>query len=246
MILIPLQSYHSFIHNHRDLAKLSYIRIRASHEDITELPDTRTIESITIPNSLIDYDRKITWKAAVKSSTKTKEINRSVEDYIKLPASQYSVLSAQQIERLSDTSFKCVLGNMNFFGNIICPILYVDVNVYPDQLKSEIVVVRAETTGSEIADKLSGTFNVSASNVISVGVDKKFNKVLCSEVNLNIDVIVPKSKIPLNVIQTSGNFLIQSSLSVIVAAFIRILAADFKRWSAGDNERNAVEGATLV
>lgn len=37
----------------------------------------------------------------------------------------------------------------------------------------------------------------------------------------------------------------QSTLSIIVPTFVRILAADFKRWSAGDDTRNAVEGASL-
>ena len=43
---------------------------------------------------------KVTWTACVKSSAKVKEINRSVEEYMGLPASEYSVLSAEQIERL--------------------------------------------------------------------------------------------------------------------------------------------------
>ena len=54
-----------------------------------------------------------------------------------------SVLSAQQITRLSDSEFKCELPTMNFFGTKIQPILYVDVNVYPEFNRSEIVVRRA-------------------------------------------------------------------------------------------------------
>ena len=162
-----------------------------------------------------------------------------------LPASEYSVLSADQIERLSDSQFKCTLMTMNFFGTKITPVLYVDVNVYPDEAKSVISVTKAETTGSAIAEKVNGTFSISAINTVSGGLDKKGIKRLSSQTDLNIDVTVPKSKIPLRVIRSSGNFMMKSTLKIIVEAFIRVLAADFRKWSEGNNERAAVEGASL-
>lgn len=106
--------------------------------------------------------RKICWSASAQSSFKVKEINRSCEEYMALPASQYSVLSADQVERISESQFKYKLGNLNFFGTIICPVLYVDVNVYPELAKSEIIVKRAETVGSDVAEQINGSFSVSA------------------------------------------------------------------------------------
>jgi len=192
-------------------------------------------------------ERRITWTAAVKSTVKVKPVNRSVKDYMALPASQYSILAANQIERLSDTQFKAVLGKLNFFGTVIIPVLYVDVNVVPEEHRAEIVVSRAETTGSETADKISGTFKISAVNLVSTSVDEKTDRpTLTSDVSLKIDVLVPEdAKIPMRIIQSSGNFIIQSSLNVIVPTFVRILREDFKRWSAGDDSRGAVEGAAL-
>jgi len=71
----------------------------------------------------------IQWRAGVKSSCKVKESSRTAEQYMALPATEYSVLSANQIERLSDTQFKATMGKLNFFGNDFIPILYVDVIV---------------------------------------------------------------------------------------------------------------------
>jgi hypothetical protein len=82
-------------------------------------------------------------------------------------------------------------------------------------------------------------------NIVTAKVDKNGQPTLNSETTLRIDTIVPATKVPLGLIRRSGNFLMQSTLSVIVPTFIRILAADFKRWSAGDNTRSAVEGAKL-
>jgi len=191
---------------------------------------------------------KVTWNASVKSSVKVKESGdrrRSVEAYMALPASEYSILSAKQIERLSDTEFKCTLVTMNFFGTKITPVLYVDVNVYPDQAKSVISVTKAETIGSRTADMVNGTFTISAENVVTGGMNEKGRKVLTSDTFLEVNVKVPKSKIPLRIIRSGGNFIMQSSLNVIVPTFTRILAADFRRWTEGSDKRDEVEGAKL-
>lgn len=190
--------------------------------------------------------RRVTWQASAKASIVVKEKLRTVEAYMGLPASQYSVLSAEQIQRLSDTEFKCSLATLNFFGTKITPVLFVDVNVIPEEAKSIISVTRAETMGSEMADIVNGTFSISSVNIVTAGVDSKNRKTLNSETSLKIDVVVPSDKLPLRVIQSGGNFIMQSTLSVIVQAFVRILAADFKRWSEGSDERDAVEGEVLL
>lgn len=184
------------------------------------------------PASSSADSRRITWSAAVKSSVWVREEaeRRTVKEYMALPATQYSVLSASQIERLSDTEFKATLGSMNFFGTKIVPVLFVCVNVIPEEHRAEIVVKRAETVGSEIAEKLSGTFTISAINLVSAGRDDKDRATLTSETNLLINVVVPEdAKVPRRLIQSGGNFIIQSSLNIIVPTFVRILAEDFKR-----------------
>lgn len=212
-------------------------------------PSRKSSTSTDVNGSEVDFSpekcSKVVWSAAASATVRVKEDKRSCEDYMALPASDYSVLTAEQITRLSENQFKCVLGSLNFFGNRIQPVLYVDVNVYPQEAKSEIVVVRAETTGSDIAEKLNGAFSINAKNTVRAGKDQKNRKTLSSETTLQIEALVPKSRIPLRVMQSGGNLIIQSSLSVIVAAFVRILAADFARWSAGNDIRDAVDGASL-
>ena len=75
--------------------------------------------------------------------------------------------------------------------------------------------------------------------------DEKGRKTLNSDTKLVINVLVPPSKFPLRVIQSGGNFIMQSSLNIIVPTFVRILSADFQRWSAGNDTRAEVEGAVL-
>ena len=63
---------------------------------------------------------------------------------------------------------------MNFFGTKIQPVLYVDVTVYPALNRSEIVVLRAETVGSEMAERANGTFSINAITVVSAGEELHF------------------------------------------------------------------------
>jgi len=156
------------------------------------------------------------------------------------------IIIAEQIVRINDNQFKCVLPTMNFFGEKITPVLYVDVTIFPDEARSEILVSKAETIGSETADKVNGTFSIRAMNEVSTGLDYKGRKVLNSNTNLKIDVLIPKdSKVPRRLLQSGGNFIMQSSLNIIVPTFIRLLAFDFNRWSQGDDSRSAVEGAKI-
>lgn len=52
--------------------------------------------------------------------------------YMSLPASQYSVLDAERIERVDDNSFKCYAHRLSFMSFEVCPVLLVKVEEKPD------------------------------------------------------------------------------------------------------------------
>jgi hypothetical protein len=84
---------------------------------------------------------------------------------------------------------------MNFFGTKIQPVLYVDVNVYPEFNRSEIVVRRAETVGSETADKVNGTFSISAINIVSAGMTGGKNH--CSSGSIRCSLLMRNLNLPI-------------------------------------------------
>lgn len=220
----------------------------SSNEDVVQTEEEMSslaVQTETIvPSS--SAPRQITWKAYKKSTVVVKEKLRSVEAYMALPSTEYSVLASDSIVRLDDRNFKAVLPTMNFFGTKITPILFVDVTVYPDDTKSVIAVQRAETVGSETALQINGTFGIEAINTVTAGIDDKGRKTLTSETHLKIDVVIPSSsKVPAGALRRTGNFLMQQSLNLIVPTFVRLLAFDFKRWSGGENSRSEIEGASL-
>ena len=79
--------------------------------------------------------------------------------------------------------------------------------------------------------------------MLCLGVDKKGRKNLTGDTSLTVNVEVPPSKFPLRVIQSGGNIIMQASLDIVVRTFVRVLSADFQRWSQGNDSRVAIEDA---
>jgi len=55
-----------------------------------------------------------------------------VVEYMRLPASQYSVLDAERIERVSEDTFRCYVYTIKFFTFEVCPVLLVKVEQQPN------------------------------------------------------------------------------------------------------------------
>lgn len=53
-------------------------------------------------------------------------------EYMRLPASQYSVLDAERIERVNEDTFRCYVYRIKFFTLEVCPVLLVKVEEQPD------------------------------------------------------------------------------------------------------------------
>lgn len=53
-------------------------------------------------------------------------------EYMSLPASQYSVLDAERIERVDDNTFRCYVYRLKFFAFEVCPVLLVKVEEQPN------------------------------------------------------------------------------------------------------------------
>ena len=48
--------------------------------------------------------------------TAQEEGTRGLKEYMSLPASQYSTLDGEKVERIGDDTFRCTLANLDFFG----------------------------------------------------------------------------------------------------------------------------------
>lgn len=60
-------------------------------------------------------------------------------EYMSLPASQYSVLDAERIERVDDNTFRCYVYRLKFFAFEVCPVLLVRVEEQPNGCSINLV-----------------------------------------------------------------------------------------------------------
>ncbi|CAM9223736.1 unnamed protein product [Chrysoparadoxa australica] len=195
------------------------------------------------------YDPKtplVKWRASKESAKRVTPGERSLERYVRLPPSEYSLLNPDTIERLNDEEFRCEPGRLNFFGTVVNPILYLRVDVDESVGGAKISLTKVELEGSEVVTSANGTFTCECSNIVSCAdapASKRgeATKSLTNSVEISVDLQVPNETfISPRVLQHGGSFVLQRMLDLAVPQFVRWLAKDYKKWSAGDDSRSAV------
>lgn len=75
-----------------------------------------------------------------------------------MPASQYSVLDAQRIERVDERTFRCYVYEFKFFAFEVCPVLLVRVEELADGSCIELLSCKLEGSPIVVAqnDKFAG------------------------------------------------------------------------------------------
>lgn len=82
-----------------------------------------------------------------------------------LPASQYSVLDARKIERLSDDVFRCHVGRLAFLGFSVEPVL--TVSVQTGARGCTIALLGCELRGSPAVERAGGQFEAAMANRVT-------------------------------------------------------------------------------
>ena len=91
-----------------------------------------------LPDAVVEFLRRDGRHASFSSvkvgSIEVDEVNggRSLREYMSLPASQYSTLDGEKVERVGDDTFVCTLGSFDFLGFKLQPVLTARVDVRPD------------------------------------------------------------------------------------------------------------------
>ncbi|XP_061346478.1 uncharacterized protein LOC133292120 [Gastrolobium bilobum] len=102
--------------------------------------------------------QKARFVARRKESISVRQLERPLIEYMRLPASQYSVLDAERIERVNDNTFRCYVYTIKFFAFEVCPVLLVKVEEQPDGCCIKLLSCKLE--GSPIVaaqnDKFDG------------------------------------------------------------------------------------------
>lgn len=214
-------------------------------------PETKETTATLDPPSevLIDRDGP---RTAVLSATKTEsmtveESGRPVSEYMALPASQYSVLDAELVERIDDDTFRCFISGINLLGFKVNPVITVSVTV--QERGCVVRLLSCELRGNRLVEAANSRFNASMVNRLSwrVGSEEPENKELVSDLTLEVVLDVPNwfRLVSPAAVSATGSKVMQQVVNQMVPRFLEQLKQDYALWASGDESRKPLGGGTI-
>ncbi|XP_009764361.1 uncharacterized protein LOC107790384 [Nicotiana tabacum] len=186
-----------------------------------------------------DSAPKARFIARRKESLSVKQLQRPLMEYMSLPASQYSVLDAERIERVDDSTFRCYVYRFKFFAFEVCPVLLVRVEVQPDGCCIKLLSCKLE--GSPIVVAQNDKFDASMVNKISYDSGRRDSPVqqLTSDAVIEVNIEIPFAfrAIPVQAIESTGAQVLDQILRIMLPRFMAQLAKDYQAWASGDTSR---------
>ncbi|XP_008232056.1 PREDICTED: uncharacterized protein LOC103331217 isoform X3 [Prunus mume] len=156
-----------------------------------------------------------------------------------LPASQYSVLDAERIERVDENTFRCYVYRFKFFAFEVCPVLLVRVEEQPNGCCIKLLSCKLE--GSPIAVAQNDKFDAFMVNQISCTNNQSNSSLqqLRSETVIEVSIEIPFAfrAIPAQAIESSGTQVLEQILRIMLPRFMSQLVRDYRAWASGDRSR---------
>jgi hypothetical protein len=170
------------------------------------------------------------------------ELEKPIGTYMTLPASQYSVLDAQRIERIDADTFRCYVGGINFLSFRVEPVLTLSVIV--GERGPTVRLLETTLEGSKAAVEANNKFTATMTNEVAwreicdedVDVEEeRLFVAIASDTSLTVTLQVPRwFVVPVSVVESSGSTIMQKILDVSVPKFLAQLHTDYIKWSAGE------------
>ncbi|KAH9704079.1 (rap annotation release2) galactose-binding like domain containing protein [Citrus sinensis] len=165
---------------------------------------------------------KARFVASRKESVRVRQLQRPLIEYMSLPASQYSVLDAERIERVDDNTFRCYVYRFKFFAFEICPVLLVRVEEQPNGCCIKLLSCKLE--GSPIVVAQNDKFDASMINRISCDSNSRNSEVqqLTSDAFIEVSIEVPFAfrAFPVEAIESSGTQVLDQILKLMLPRFM--------------------------
>ena len=120
-----------------------------------------------------------------------------------LPASQYSVLDAQRIERLDADTFRCYVGGLHFLNFHVEPVLTLSVVV--EDRGPTVKLLSTELQGSKAVEEANKKFTAKMTNSVRWQEGENGGREITSDAEIQVTLEVPGwFVLPVTVIEKSG------------------------------------------
>lgn len=183
--------------------------------------------------------QKARFVARRKESVSVQQLQRPLIEYMKLPASQYSVLDAERIERVSEDTFRCYVYTIKFFSFEVCPVLLVKVEEQPHGCCIKLLSCKLE--GSPMVAAQNDKFDAIMVNRISCESDSNESLVqqLKSDTIIEVSIEIPFAfkAIPKQAIESAGTQVLEQILKIMLPRFMSQLVKDYQAWASGNTSR---------
>ncbi|XP_027104890.1 uncharacterized protein [Coffea arabica] len=210
---------------------------RLSARVLSSLTDDSSKSSVRI--SADSAAPKARFVARRRESVSVRQLQRPLGEYMSLPASQYSVLDAERIERVDDSTFRCYVYRFKFFAFEVCPVLLVRVEEQPDGCCIKLLSCKLE--GSPIVVAQNNKFDASMENKIKYDTSKSEVPVqqLTSDavIEVSIEIPFPFQALPKAAIESTGTQVLGQVLRIMLPRFMAQLVKDYHAWASGDTSR---------
>ncbi|XP_073112275.1 uncharacterized protein [Elaeis guineensis] len=203
--------------------------------------------------SAISSALKARFVAKRTEATSVQQLQRPLVEYMSLPASQYSVLDAERIERVDENTFKCYVYRIKFFAFEVCPVLVVRVEEEPYgccirllscKLEGSPLVEAQNEKFSEIQDVHDWPwlrFMASMVNRIScnnyMGNSEMQQLTTDTAIEVTIEIPFAFQVMPVEVIESTGTQVLEQLLRIMLPRFLKQLVKDYQAWASGNTSR---------
>ncbi|XP_007010072.2 PREDICTED: uncharacterized protein SYNPCC7002_A1590 isoform X2 [Theobroma cacao] len=200
---------------------------------------TASFKLLCVRASAWNSASKARFVARRKESVSVRQLKRPLIEYMRLPASQYSVLDAERIERIDDNTFRCYVYRFKFFNFEVCPVLLVRVEEQPNGCCIKLLSCKLD--GSPIVVAQNDKFDASMVNQITCDTNRSGSLVqeLTSDAIIEVSIEVPFAfrPIPLGMIESTGTQVLEQILRLMLPRFMAQLVKDYQAWASGDASR---------
>jgi hypothetical protein len=174
-------------------------------------------------------------KAQKFSSMVVIELEKPIQTYMTLPASQYSVLDAKKIERIDEDTFRCYVGGLNFLNFKVEPVLTLSVIV--GERGPTVRLLETKLEGSKAALEANAKFTATMQNIVEwQQSEDDENKYISSDTTIEVTLEIPGwFVLPTGVVERSGSAVMQKVLDTAVPRFLKQLQSDYEKWSLGQD-----------
>ncbi|XP_078173537.1 RAP release 2, galactose-binding-like domain protein, putative (DUF1997) [Carex rostrata] len=197
---------------------------------------------LCLRSSAVSSAPKARFIARRSDSASVKQLQRPLAEYMSLPASQYSVLDAERIERIDDNTFRCYVYRFKFFSFEVCPVLVVRVDEEPNGCCIRLMSCKLE--GSPLVEAQNEKFSASMVNRVFCKQslqDSDFQQLTSdTSIEVAIEIPFPFRALPVKAIESTGRQVLEQILRVMLPRFLSQLVKDYQAWASGDTSRQAL------